>query len=107
MALLTPSPGLEDRVMQEIRAESSEGPQSEHAAGSEPGDLKKTYSRSPIWRPELFNGMIATAATYLFISSGILGKIIAIHTIDWETEVQSKFKVIGQAVHKLSMYLIS
>jgi hypothetical protein len=107
MDVLAPSPGMEDRVMQGIRNESSRSMQDNYVISTKQGELKTTQSRSRIWCPELVNGMIATAATYLFISSGILGEIIAIGAGNWDIGVQSKFEKIGQAVHKLSMYLIS
>lgn len=108
MDVLAPSSGFAERVMQGIRTESSGSLlQDKNMITFKPEGLKKTNSRSRIWHPELVNGMIATAATYLFISSGILSKIITINAGDWESGVQSRFEEIGLAVHKLSMYLIS
>ncbi|NHN35352.1 zf-HC2 domain-containing protein [Paenibacillus agricola] len=109
MNLLSPLPGLEERVMQVIRTESTIKRQDDHIPGAiQPSsEHRRTSSRSRIWCPELVNGLIATAATYLFISSGILGKIIAIGSGNWGAGIQTSFVELGQAVHKFSMYFIS
>jgi hypothetical protein len=108
--VLTPRLGLEERVMQAIRTESRD--REDAAAGLSINsrnvrDSGKTTSRKLFASPELINGLIATAATYLFVGSGILGKIMSINAGEWEADVQSRFEDISLAVQQISMYFIS
>ncbi|SFL69563.1 hypothetical protein SAMN03159341_108263 [Paenibacillus sp. 1_12] len=107
MDVLAPVSGLEDRVMQRIREESNEHFDERLSASSHTRKPKSAASRSRLWRSELINGLIATAATYLFISSGIMGKIISINAGDWGEGIQSTFMEIGNTVQQISLYLTS
>ncbi|MCS7461380.1 anti-sigma factor [Paenibacillus doosanensis] len=94
LPLLHASPGLEDRVMQAIAAPP-------RAASGQP-EARPASARKPRWRAELLHGLVAAAATYLFVSSGVLGKIISINAEQWGADVQSKVAAVEWIVQRLS-----
>jgi hypothetical protein len=81
-------------------------------AGSEelpalPEEQKLSLSAVNRWRSELINGLIAVAATFLFINSGIIGKIMSINADHWGAGVQNQVAVIESVVTKISIQLLS
>ncbi|MEK3911192.1 anti-sigma factor [Paenibacillus sp. FSL H7-0331] len=107
MDVLSPTPGLEDRVMHKIREQSKEHIDNLVPTSSRPRKADPASAPRRLWRPELINGLIATAATYLFVSSGILGRIISINAGQWGAGIQNTFTEIGNTVQHLSLYLTS
>lgn len=101
MPLLQAPAGLEDKVMGAIGMESAEH-SFRVAASSRPAAKRKTR-----WHNELVHGLVATAATYLFISSGILGKIMSINAEQWGDDVQSKVAAVEWIVQRISIQLFS
>ncbi|SDE39957.1 hypothetical protein SAMN02799630_05342 [Paenibacillus sp. UNCCL117] len=61
----------------------------------------------PGWKRELTNGMLAIAATYLFIASGIVGKISSLSTQELESGVRLGASQLSQAVEAVSRHLLS
>jgi hypothetical protein len=101
MPLLMPSSDLEERIMRSIRSEP---------AGSGDSPIPLTARRASAagrWSPELINGLIATAATYLFISSGVLNKIMTINAAQWGEDIHDSVEMIGFVVHRLSVEFFS
>jgi hypothetical protein len=96
LSVLTAPSGLEDQIMKVIH-NKSEAP----ALPSPPS--------SPVtrWRSELIHGFIAMAATFLFISSGVWGKMLSINPVLWSEDVQSKVSVIELVVQRISIQLLS
>ncbi|MFE5323376.1 anti-sigma factor family protein [Paenibacillus sp. NPDC056579] len=101
MPVMAAPAGLEDRVMNFIQMENqgSRIARETSAANQSP----KSASR---WRPELMHGLVATAATYIFVSSGILGKLLSINADQLGADVQSKLAVVGIIVHRISIQLL-
>ncbi|NOU92644.1 hypothetical protein GC093_05290 [Paenibacillus sp. LMG 31456] len=104
MPLLAAPPKLEDRIMKSIYADAG-------------ADIGKQAISSVIqkrgagavnrYRSELVNGFIAVAATYLFINSGIIGKIISINADSWGADVQNRVAAIESVVTRISIQLLS
>jgi len=65
MPLLEPSAGFTGRVMRQVNDRLA------------PLAARK---RKPRWVGELVNGSVAIAATFVFISTGVVGKIVAFDT---------------------------
>lgn len=100
MPLLEAPGGLPDRVMAALRtermtAESASVPRQETAG-------KKTF-----WRAELANGLVATAATFLFIYSGAMGKLISLDAHELEAGVRSGTRFVYQTIELLSKQLLT
>ncbi|GAA4841538.1 hypothetical protein GCM10023310_19270 [Paenibacillus vulneris] len=91
---------LTDKVMGAIGRESREQTLRVAAAARHASKAKGR------WHNELVHGLVATAATYVFISSGVLGKIMSINAEQWGDDVQSKVAALGWIVHQLSVQLL-
>ncbi|TDF94183.1 hypothetical protein [Paenibacillus piri] len=104
MPLLAAPPGLQERIMRSV-----------HAAQEEdlPGIREPVYGQRTVpsfvnrWRSELAHGLIAMAATFLFISSGILGKIMSINADNWGEGIQHQVLAIEAVVARISIQLLS
>ncbi|WP_036746041.1 anti-sigma factor family protein [Paenibacillus sp. UNC451MF] len=102
MPLLQAPEDIEDKVMGAIGRESRE--QSHRLREASARNESKRRTR---WRNELVHGLVATAATYVFISSGVLGKIMSINAAQWGDDVQSKVAAVEWIVQQISMQLFS
>ncbi|MGF7047948.1 hypothetical protein J2T13_002454 [Paenibacillus sp. DS2015] len=88
LPLLEPNHGFTDKVMQGIDSIDSSSTVNNTSAGS----------RSPKWKQNAFHGCIAAAATILFVSTGMLHKVLAIS----DQVVQ-----LSTYIEKISLYLVS
>jgi hypothetical protein len=104
MPLLSAAPALEERIMQTIQQQSGRSESIEDAIS---GVRITTVSSAGRWRPELVNGLVAAAATFLFVTSGILGKLWTINPDSWGAGVQNQVAAIETVVTRISMQLIS
>jgi hypothetical protein len=103
MPLLAVPTQMADRIMSSILAET-------HSSPDGSGRLKTTAPSSGSigrWSPELVNGLIAVAATFLFVTSGIIGDILSINPDNWGADVQNKVAAIESVVTKISLQIIS
>lgn len=75
----------------------------DHSAGSSASGNR----RHRFIRPELANAMVATAATYLFISSGIIGKVFYLDPGQVEGGFQAKLAVFLEWVDRLAQVIPS
>lgn len=66
LPLLEPDEGFTDKVMQEIKGEALALP-----LDRPPVELSK-------WKRQIGHGIVATAATFLFVSTGILHRLLTI-----------------------------
>ncbi|MFD0681772.1 MULTISPECIES: hypothetical protein [unclassified Paenibacillus] len=105
MPLLAAPPMLEDRIMESINAESRAA--LGNRAVLQPANQKPGAAAVKRYRSELVNGLIAVAATYLFINSGIIGKIISINADSWGADVQNRVAAIESVVTRISIQLLS
>ncbi|WP_341419383.1 hypothetical protein [Paenibacillus filicis] len=62
---------------------------------------------NPRWKRELTHGMLALAATYLFIASGIIGRITSLNTRELESGVRFGAAQLFQAMDAVSRHLLS
>lgn len=100
MPVLNAPPGLPDRVMEVLR---QEGPaKADIAAGKQATSGKKTF-----WRAELANGLVATAATFLFIYSGAMGKLISLNGYELEAGVRNSTNYVFHTIEFLSKQLLT
>lgn len=98
-----PSPDFTGRVMERLAAlEQSAG----GTGGSRiPERSGEERPRRFIFRPELANALVATAATYVFISSGFLNAVFSLDRGLVEYEVYSKVQIVMGWVGQLSQAL--
>lgn len=102
MPVMAAPDGLEDRVMNLLQMENQGSRLARVTSSANPSS--KQASR---WCPELMHGLVATAATYIFISSGILGKIMSINADQLGADVQSKLAAVGIIVQRISIQFLS
>jgi hypothetical protein len=73
LPILSPAADFTERVMSELTAQIESGWQR---------NLPERLPQSVRWRQasraELTNGLVATAATYFFVASGMLGKLVTL-----------------------------
>jgi hypothetical protein len=100
MPLMTAPPLLEDRIMKSISKGASRLSDTNPSPRQQPSSVSRR-------RSELINGLIAVAATFLFINSGILGKIMSINANNWGEGVQNQLIAIESVVTRLSLQLLS
>ncbi|MBP1157112.1 hypothetical protein [Paenibacillus sp. PvR148] len=93
---------LTHRVMSVI-----EGAAQTAVSGMDAGRISSNHKRRSYWRSELVNGLVATAATYLFISTGIVGKLITLDAIRLEAGLRTGAIQLFQAVEAVSRNLLS
>lgn len=102
LPLLQAPAELEDRVMSSIEMESRGSILAREASTSDRRSMKASR-----WRPELIHGLVATVATYVFVSSGIMGKIMSINADQLGADVQSKVTAVEIIVQRISVQLLS
>jgi hypothetical protein len=101
--LLAMPPALEERIMRAVY-DSAEA--SDEAPPPLQVEEPRPVSIANRWRAELTHGLIAVAATYLFIYSGIFGKIMS-NADSWGAGVQTQVAVIESVVARISLQLLS
>ncbi|WP_159885234.1 zf-HC2 domain-containing protein [Paenibacillus puerhi] len=110
---LLKAPGeLTERVLGDLRLGNEPDEQSDAGAMSASSTrATRLAPSSPAaaqgWRRELTNGMVAAAATFLFIASGIIGKIRSLNTSELESGVRFGAAQLYQAVETVSRHLLS
>ena len=100
MPLLDAPSGLSDRVMEALRQEPP-------MAAERPALKQETAGKKTFWRTELANGLVATAATFLFIYSGAMGKLISLDAYELEAGVRSGTRLLFQTIELLSKQLLT
>lgn len=93
---------LTDRVMSAIVA--AERPD---ALKPEASPTQASSNQRPYWRSELVNGLVATAATYLFMMTGIVGKLMTLDANQLEAGFRTGTIQLFQAVETVSRHLLS
>ncbi|MCZ8517783.1 hypothetical protein O9H85_36950 [Paenibacillus filicis] len=73
MPLLEAPKDLPDRVARRLRYPESRPP-----------------VKRPFWRSELANGLIATAATFIFVATGIMGKLVTLNPEALGSDVEER-----------------
>jgi hypothetical protein len=104
LPMMSPSADFTERVMSELGLQAENGDQETHE--------KKPFQASR-WRrathAELTNGLIASAATYFFVASGMLGRLVSLDVEQISLRLASTvFEAvwIGQgAVHEFSQWI--
>lgn len=61
----------------------------------------------PYWRTELLHGMVAMAATFLFIVSGVFGKLTSLDPNRWEADVRTGALQLFHVVESVSRQFLS
>jgi len=102
MPVLTAPADLEDRVMTSIGNELQGSRTAREALARHNGS-----GRVPRWRPELIHGLVATAATYVFVASGIMGRIMSINADRLGADVQSRVEAAHDILQRISIHLLS
>jgi hypothetical protein len=100
-----PSAGFTGRILEELRMEDSRAADLKSAT---PGQqLKARPEPRPRFslRPELANAMIATAATYVFVSSGFVGVVFSVDRGGVEYQLYMKVQAVLDWVGQLSQAL--
>jgi hypothetical protein len=88
--LLSPAPGFSSRVMRSIQTPSA-----------------PPVHKRRIWNPEFIHTSIAGIATYLFISTGILGKLSSFDRHALGTHVQAGVSVAVQRIEHVVHWISS
>lgn len=101
---------LADRVMSALRSgtahASSDRPSSDQPAFEAQASSPR-HKRKPYWRTELLHGMVAMAATFLFIVSGVFGKLTSLDPNQWEADVRTGALQLFHVVESVSRQLLS
>ncbi|TVY01058.1 anti-sigma factor family protein [Paenibacillus cremeus] len=96
LPLLEAPPGLSDNVMNTLRQEQQ----------ADKSDTILPKQRT-FWRTELANGLIAAAATFLFIYSGVLGKLISLDAFVLSEGVRSGATYVYRTIETISYQLLT
>ncbi|MCG7218008.1 anti-sigma factor family protein [Paenibacillus mucilaginosus] len=108
LELLEAPAGLSDRVMAALREEGLGNAEAEASRGSgPPGNAPTVKPAKPYWRRELVHGAIAMAATLMFVSSGLVGRLAALDSDRLEAGVRQGTMVWLQTVQTFSQQLLS
>ncbi|KEQ24556.1 hypothetical protein [Paenibacillus tyrfis] len=95
---------LADRVMSALR--SSDRPLPDRPVfEAQPSSPRRKWV--PYWRTELLHGMVAMAATFLFIISGVFGKLTSLDPNRWEADVRTGALQLFHVVESVSRQLLS
>lgn len=97
LPLLEAPPGLEENVMQAVR----------EARKPQTAPARSGPNHHARFRSELVHCFIATAATFLFISSGLWTRMVTMNPVQWSADVQHQVSFIELLVHRLSVQLLS
>lgn len=106
LPLLSAPADLSERVLQSLRAIACPGDGGAFPGASEQV-LRSEASRKPKRSLELMNGMVAVAATYLFVATGIVGKIASFSAGELESGVRYGAFQLYQVVETVSRQLLS
>lgn len=99
----SPSEGFTDKVMQALPPLCGAGSLLQPDA-----EAPASKARKPLpLRPELTHAMVATAATYLFISSGVLGTVLTLDPGKMEFGFQYRLSLLLEWVDRLAQVIPS
>lgn len=68
-------------------------------------NIRRKPARPSWFRPELANALVATAATYAFLTSGVLQALFSINQGLWEQQLYARAQVVIDLVNQLSQVL--
>ncbi|SCW81459.1 hypothetical protein SAMN04487970_105430 [Paenibacillus tianmuensis] len=101
---------LTDRVMSAVRSgrahASPDRPLPDYPAFEAQASSPRRKWK-PYWRTELLHGMVAMAATFLFIVSGAFGKLMSLDPNQWEADVRTGALQLFHIVESVSRQLLS
>lgn len=99
-SLESPSPAFTNRLLARLENSTDELSSAASRGAEEPSESRV---RKTVWHrsvsAELTNGLVATAATYLIIATGVFGRVIDMSTGDWShrlTRTVSDTVLLGQ-----------
>ncbi|WP_063915648.1 anti-sigma factor family protein [Paenibacillus elgii] len=95
---------LTDRVMSALRSSDRPLPVRPALEAQASSPRRKWM---PYWRTELLHGMVAMAATFLFIISGVFGKLTSLDPNRWEADVRTGALQLFHVVESVSRQLLS
>ncbi|NEN84183.1 hypothetical protein [Paenibacillus elgii] len=95
---------LTDRVMSALRSSDRPLPVRPALEAQASSPRRKWM---PYWRTELLHGMVAMAATFLFIISGVFGKLTSLDPNQWEADVRTGALQLFHVVESVSRQLLS
>lgn len=99
-----PAPGFTESVLKRLAASAAETqPEADGLSGESPSSPERR--RRYLFRPELANAIVATAATYVFVSSGFVKAILAFDGGAAEYQLYSKVQVVVEWMGELSKAL--
>jgi hypothetical protein len=98
-----PSEGFTDRLMMALPALEDSRRFLTKAHGTSPSKKRRQW----LFRPELANALVATAATYLFISSGILETVLSLDPGRVEYGIHTKLALVLDWVDRLAKVIPS
>ncbi|MED4600309.1 hypothetical protein P9314_06290 [Paenibacillus validus] len=106
LPLISAPAGMSERVLQALKTDARSG---DGSSSLSPSDrvFRSEAARKPKRSSELMNGMVAIAATYLFIATGIIGKITSFSADGLESGVRNGAIQLYQAVETVSRHLLS
>lgn len=102
MPLLKAPDGLTEQIMEAVQS-GSEG-----ASGGAPSGEEKRLERtaSGRWRSELSNGLVAAAATWLFVSTGLLNRLLSIDADGLGTGIRQSAEQLAYLIESVSRQLL-
>ncbi|MCZ8523472.1 MULTISPECIES: anti-sigma factor [Paenibacillus] len=104
LEMLVAPPDLSDRVLTELKREDrGDVPSLPNATR----DFRAAPPEKTYWRKELLHGMIAMAATLMFISSGLVRRLVALDSDQLQEGVRYGAAVWLQTVQTVSHQLLS
>ncbi|WP_281889635.1 hypothetical protein [Paenibacillus sp. YYML68] len=95
---------LEDRIMQHLREDEAAVVESTKRSSRTQATSTRRKRHA---RPELVNGFVAITATYLFISSGVIGAIASFNEGRLQYGIQVGTLQLQQAVETISRQFLS
>ncbi|MDQ1911873.1 hypothetical protein RAC89_15825 [Paenibacillus sp. GD4] len=98
LPLITAPDRLTERIMHQIHAKPWE---------REDSTMELPPSPTGRWRPELMNGLIATAATFFLILTGIPGKLMQLSPSQLESSVEATVAQLTQFVEIFSRGMLT
>jgi hypothetical protein len=103
LPLEAPSNGFTERVMKELERRERHGWTTSQLGPEQPSRWQR------VMRAELSNGLIAAAATYFFIASGLIDRLISADVQQWSLKLASTVSEAAWAgegvVRELSMWI--
>ncbi len=101
---------LTDRVISALRSGRADAPADRSSPDYPAFETQASMPRrkwKPYWRTELLHGMVAMAATFLFIVSGVFGKLASLDPNQWEAGVRTGALQLFHVVESVSRQLLS